>query len=372
MSTLRSWGWSDEWQKAWELLTPPGRHVDDVVFDGASGASMLAVPGRILSQREDVFTVATELGHISAHPAGVLFHRCTEEERPAVGDWVAVETADDGALVTDVLTRRSRFLREAPGGRGVAQLVATNVDTVFVVSPISELNLNRIERFLLAICAGGAEPAVVLSKGDLVIPEQCLAALTQVRGLMEGLVVLSTSAPWSARQDVLEEFEPMLKAGQTYALVGASGAGKSTLLNSLVGEELQATGEVRDVDGKGRHVTSFRELFALPSGALVMDTPGMREFALWSDSGGLERVFADIFRLARDCRFSDCAHEGEPGCAVQGAVGEGRLTVRRLENWRSLQAEMGENVTRRQVMAARRERGDFRRKKKRDKRFSGR
>src|SRR5690606_32683332 len=118
--------------------------------------------------------------------------------------------------------------------------------------------------------------------------------------------------------------------GKTYALVGASGAGKSTLLNALVGEQRQATGEVRDADGKGRHITSFRELFALPSGALMMDTPGMREFALWADAGGLERVFADVLRLAAECRFSDCSHHSEPGCAVQGALEEARLSLRRL------------------------------------------
>lgn len=355
MTNLEAWGWDESWAEAWRAVESEG-----------------AVPGRTLSQREDTFTVATEQGLVMAPSAGVLFHRCTEEERPAVGDWVALEAGDDGALVTAVLPRRSRFLREAPGGRGVAQLVASNVDYVFLVCPVSELNPNRIERFLVAICAGGAEPTVVLSKADLVTPEQLLAALTQVRGLMDGLVVLDTSTPWDDHERVNEEFAPLLRRGRTYALVGTSGAGKSTLLNTLVGEDRQATGEVRDVDGKGRHVTSFRELFALPSGALVMDTPGMREFALWSDDGGLERVFADVEALAETCRFANCAHEAEPGCAVSGAVEEGALSRRRLENWRSLRAEMGANETRREVMAARRERGDFRRKKKRDTRFSGR
>jgi ribosome biogenesis GTPase len=368
--TLQAWGWNEEWQKAWVALTSSGRDATDLL-DGASGAQLLALPGRVLSQREDTFTVATEVGTLQAHPAGVLFHRCAEEDRPAVGDWVSLETGD-GVLVTGVLPRRSRFLREAPGGRGVAQVMATNVDVVFVVIPVSELNLNRLERFLVAICAGGAEPTVVLSKGDLVTPEQILASSTQVRGLMEGVVVLGTAAPWTRPEAVTEEFEPLLGPGRTYALVGASGAGKSTLLNALVGEQLQVTGEVRDVDGKGRHVTSFRQLFALPGGALMMDTPGMREFALWSDDGGLERVFSDILKWAGGCRFSDCSHESEPGCAVQGALEEGKLTRRRLENWRSLQAEMGENVVRRSGMASRRERGDFRRKKKRDTRFSSR
>lgn len=373
MTTLQAWGWSQDWQAAWDAITAPGRHeTDGDVLEGGTGAHLLALPGRILSQREDTFTVATAVGLVSAHPAGVLFHRLSEEERPAVGDWVGLDSVEDGAQVNFVLPRHSRFLREAPGGRGIAQLVATNVDRVFVVGPVSELNLNRLERYMVAICAGGAEPVVVLSKGDLVTPEQTLASLAQVRGLMKGLVVLSTSSPWSQPDAVREEFESILQPAHTYALVGASGAGKSTLLNALVGEDLQATGDVRDADGKGRHVTSFRELFALPGGALVMDTPGMREFALWADGGGLETVFSDIEGWASECRFSDCGHQAEPGCSVQGAVGEGRLTLRRLENWRALKEEMGENVTRRAVMQSRRDRHDLRRKKTRDTRFSGR
>lgn len=356
MAKLQAWGWSEAWQTAWETAR----------LDGA-------VPGRILSQREDTFTVVTEDGTRLAHPAGVLFHRCAEQERPAVGDWVALEVGEDGgALVTHVLARRSRFLREAPGGRGVAQLVATNVDTVFIVSPVSELNLNRLERFLVAICAGGAEPTVVLSKGDLVTAEQLLAAATQVRALMDEVSVLCTSAPRENPEAVREEFRPLLLLGSTYALVGASGAGKSTLLNALVGQELQATGQVREGDGKGRHVTSFRQLFALPNGALMMDTPGMREFALWADDGGLERVFSDIVGWAESCRFSNCTHHAEPGCQVQSALADGRLSQRRLDNWRVLDSEMLDNVSRRSVMQARRERGDLRRKKKRDTRFSGR
>lgn len=331
-----------------------------------------ALPGRILSQRDDIFTVVTARGMMAAHPAGVLFHRSAEEERPAVGDWVSLEVPEDGALVTEVLPRRSRFLREAPGGRGVAQLVATNVDAVFVVCPVSELNLNRIERFLVAICAGGAEPMVVLSKADLVTPQQLLASAAQVRAIMEGVRLLCTSVPWEEREAVLEEFSPLLEPGKTYALVGSSGAGKSTLLNALAGSALQATGEVREADGKGRHVTSFRQLFALPNGSLMMDTPGMREFALWADDGGLDQVFADISLWGDECRFSNCGHLAEPGCAVRQAVEEGRLTPRRLENWRSLLSEMGDNESRRSVMQARRERGEFRRKKKRDTRFSER
>ncbi len=353
---LSEWGWNEELESVWRTLDTPG-----------------ALVGRILSQREDTYSVITSEGLRPAHPAGVLFHKGDEEARPAVGDWVVLETSsEEGALVTEVLPRLSRFLREAPGGRGVAQVVASNVDVVFLVTPISEVNPNRLERFMVAICAGGAEPMVVLSKGDLASPQQSIAAAAEVRGLMEGLKILCTSTPWNQREAIGEEFEPVLRPAATYALVGASGAGKSTLLNALVGEELQETGSVREGDGKGRHVTSFRELFALPNGALVMDTPGMREFALWSDDGGLERVFADVHARSNDCRFSDCAHLAEPGCAVRGAVEEGALSRRRVENWRSLSAEMAENESRRAIMQARRERGDLRRKKQRDHRFSRR
>jgi ribosome biogenesis GTPase len=189
---------------------------------------------------------------------------------------------------------------------------------------------------------------------------------------MDGLVAVTTSAPWTSRRRVQGDFASLLAPAHTYALVGASGAGKSTLLNALVGEDLQATAEVRAGDGKGRHVTSFRELFALSSGALMIDTPGMREFGLWADDGGLERVFSDVLALAEECRFADCTHNTEPGCAVLGAVEEGCLARRRLENWRQLKTEMDENAGRRMIMQARRERGTLMRKKKRDKRFSGR
>lgn len=357
LTSLENWGWNEELREALENSDK----VDSVT------------PGRIICQREDTFTVVTRKGLIYAHPAGVLFHRCADEERPAVGDWVGVEICpDDGALVTLVLPRSSCFLREAPGGRGVPQLVATNVETVFVVSPVSELNLNRLERFLVAIHSGGAEPCVVLSKADLVSEQQLLSASTQVRGLQSGLSLLTSRAPWDHLEAVREEFDTVLKPTHTYALVGASGAGKSTLLNALAGQDLQETGAVREADGKGRHVTSFRELFALPGGGLVMDTPGMREFALWSNEGGLERVFADIVELQHQCKFRDCAHASEPGCAVTEAITTGQLSERRLSNWRSLAQEMEENEARRSLRKARRERNELRRKKKRDKRFSGR
>lgn len=351
---LSAWGWTPNWQTTWQ----------DQRLAGASQ------PGRILSQREDIFTVAIEGSIVHAHSSGSLFQRSSEEERPTVGDWVAVEPMDDNAIVTHVLPRRSRFLREAAGGRGVAQLVASNVDVIFVVCPVSGFNTNRVERLLLAVCAGGAEPVLVLSKSDLIPSEELASLVLESNALMDGLTVLCTSSARKSPELVRVAFDEVLQAGQTYALVGTSGAGKSTLLNCLMREECQATGDVRDGDSKGRHVTSFRQLFALPGGALVMDTPGMREFALWSDAGGLERVFAEVTRLVQQCQFSNCTHKSEPGCAVQAALQSKALTLRRFANWSALKSEMEGNVGRRSIMEERRQRVDWKRKKKRDERFS--
>lgn len=353
---LAAWGWTVKWHTIWQ---------DQRLAESAQ-------PGRILSQREDIFTVAIDGFVINAHSSGSLLQRSSAEERPAVGDWVAVERLDDDALVTHVLPRRSRFLREAAGGRGVAQLVASNVDVIFLVCPVSSVSANRLERLLLAICAGGAEPVLVLSKGDLIAAEDRQALLLEADGLMEGLTVVCTSSARDCPEQVRAEIQPLLQAGQTYALVGTSGAGKSTLLNCLIEEERQSTGAVRDCDGKGRHVTSFRELFAIPGGSLVMDTPGMREFALWSDVGGLERVFEDVNRLVQQCQFSNCSHQSEPGCAIQAALKSRTLKLRRFTSWRTLKSEMEGNVDRRSVMEGRRQRVDWKRKQKRDERFSDR
>ena len=365
---LVAWGWEPRLEEAYEALEL---------------SAELCLPGRILSQREDTFTVMTEEGLRWAHPAGVLFHRCTAVERPGVGDWVVLEAADCEISeeeeeisvthsVTHVLPRKSCFVREAPGGRGEAQVVATNVDIVFVVNPADDINLNRIERFAVAILSGGARPAAILSKGDLVDDGPLEENLKSVSQLVEELTVIACAHADDDRQAAREAVSPYLQSGKTYALVGASGVGKSTLVNALLGESVQQTGDVREGDSKGRHLTSFRELFPLPGGALIMDTPGVREFAMWSMGEGVGQVFADIEELEQKCRFSDCSHQSEPGCAVREAVEAGLLSERRLSNWRGLREELEENQARRDRRQARRERSQFERKKKRDKRFSRR
>jgi ribosome biogenesis GTPase len=365
---LLAWGWHDEWAAAYAAVDRDPQ---------------LHRPGRILSQREDTFTVATSDGLKWAHPAGVLFHQKTTRSRPGVGDWVVLESfdcpvTDEESSVTvthsvvEVLPRRSCFLREAPGGRGEAQIVATNVDQVFVMNPADDVNLNRIERFVAAIASGGAKPGVILSKGDLVEKGALDTATREVARLMEGLEVVTCRDLPTQIEETRERLFEVLKPGQTYALVGASGVGKSTLVNALMGELVQETKDVREGDHKGRHVTTFRELFALPNGSLVMDTPGVREFAMWSHGDGISQVFSDIESLEEACRFSDCSHDTEPGCAVCEAIQEGQLTQRRLENWRGLLQEATENEERRERRQARQERSKYRRKVKRDKRFSKR
>lgn len=354
---LEAWGWSSAWEQIWETTV---------------GERTRFRPARVLSQREDTYFVATAEGLQKVTPAGVLFHRCSREALPAVGDWVIVEFTGDDGVITGILPRASRLLRQASGGRGVAQLVATNVDRVFVVVPVHDLNPNRLERYLVAICAGGSYPGILLSKVDLVSDGEVRVGIELLRGLMDQVPVLAISSKTMSAGKLFEHLEPFLDPKRTNALVGSSGAGKSTLLNALYGAERQVTAEIRASDGKGRHATSFREIFALPNGSLMMDTPGMREFALWSDDGGVERVFRDITDLELACRFADCEHRDEPDCAVHQAVVEGTLSARRVENWRVLKSEMAANADRRQLQEARRERGDFRRKKKRDERFSSR
>lgn len=338
-------------------------------------------PGRIVSQREDTFQVVTATGVVWAHPAGVLFHRSTTQERPGVGDWVLLEAADfeitdevDTMKVTHsvvhVLPRKSCFLREAPGGRGEAQVVACNVDKVFVVNPADDLNLNRLERFAVAIASGGAIPAVILSKGDLVSEQEMRQARDACQKLWQEVEVYLCSDVPRQREVVHSALSTAFQSGCTYALVGASGVGKSTLVNALMREQVQETGAVREGDGKGRHVTTFRELFPLANGALLMDTPGVREFAMWSEGDGLDFVFSDIREYQDGCRFADCSHQSEPGCEVKKAVNSGKLSQRRLDNWRALSQELVQNEERQERLKCRRERSDRRRKVQRDKRFS--
>ncbi len=317
---LQAYGWSGFFTAHYHFLAEAGDR-----------------PGRVITTSRQICRVMTEDGELAAEPAGRLRHEAAAEaDLPAVGDWVVLQAAPSGtcALIRDVLPRRTHFSRQAAGRKTGEQVVAANVDTACLMMALNQdFNLRRLERYLSMAWASGAEPVVVLSKADL-CPDLA-GPLARVREIARGARVQAVSTLTGFGLDNLAD---CWAEGRTVALLGSSGVGKSTLLNHLMGTPRQATGDVRAHDGRGRHTTSRRELFPLPGGGLVLDTPGLRELQLW-DGAGIDRTFADIDELAGACRFSDCRHEGEPGCAVRQAAASGRLAPERLENFRKLRRE---------------------------------
>jgi ribosome biogenesis GTPase len=296
------------------------------------------VPARVTAQHRGACSIVAPAGERRAVVSGRFAH--AGADRPAVGDWVAVAPVPDGpALIHAVLPRRSAFVRRAAGGGrgdhdeggGAGQVVAANVDTALVVTSLdADFSPRRLERYLAAALAGGAEPLVVLTKADL-----CPDAAPFLR-LVRGADAVAVSAATGAGMDRLRD---RLAPGRTAALLGSSGVGKSTLVNALLGEERAATAAVRGHDGRGRHTTTRRELFRLPGGALLIDTPGMRELGLWDAGEGVAGAFAEVEDLVRGCRFSDCRHDGEPGCAVRAALDGGALDPERWRAYRKLARE---------------------------------
>lgn len=297
--------------------------------------------GRVSRVDRGLPLVLTAEGAVRAEPAMHLMRTRGEgESRAVVGDWVALSRprGHDVAIIEAILPRSSAFIRKDPGVSNAEQVLAANVDTVFVMQALSGrgVNLRRLERELVLAWESGARPLVVLNKADVATnwEEQRANAVS----VSAGVDVVVTSA---LTGQGLEELAPYLGRGCTVALLGSSGVGKSTLVNRLVGEAVQATAEVRVKDDKGRHTTVAREMVLLPHGAVVIDTPGMRALALWGAEEGMEAAFPEIEALAIECRFGDCRHETEPGCAVIEAVESGGITQRRLDSYRDLKRELG-------------------------------
>ncbi|HEX2077027.1 MAG TPA: ribosome small subunit-dependent GTPase A [Longimicrobium sp.] len=295
------------------------------------------VPARVVAEHRDRYVVADADGECAAVLAGRLRHRArSREELPATGDWVAVDGGADGtAAIHAVLPRRSAFRRKVAGEVTEAQVLAANVDVALVAAALpADLNERRIERYLALAWESGAVPVVVLTKADLA--DDVDAAVRSVRAVAPGADVVAVSSVTGAGMDALARW---LRTGRTAVLLGSSGVGKSTLINRLLSAEALRTGAVRN-DGKGRHTTTHRQLVRLESGALLIDTPGMRELQLWTADAGLESAFADVEALAARCRFRDCGHRAEPGCAVRAAVESGVLDAERLESWHRLRREL--------------------------------
>jgi ribosome biogenesis GTPase / thiamine phosphate phosphatase len=285
------------------------------------------VPGRVARAEHSLATLLT--------PPGPLRATLARGERVCSGDWVLA--SPDGPVIAEVLPRRTALVRHATSKRTEPQILAANMDDVFItVAADHGLPLGKIERFLALAWESGAAPVVVLTKRDLIAPDAAGPLLTEAMGAAPGAEVHLVSSVTGEGINALAE---RLRPGRTAALTGSSGAGKSSLLNAMAGAEVAATSEVREVDGKGKHKTAWRELVLLDGGGSVIDTPGLRGLGLWLDGGGLDAAFADIAEFAADCRFSDCRHDTEPGCAVTGAIEAGELDARRLASFRKLERE---------------------------------
>jgi ribosome biogenesis GTPase len=297
-------------------------------------------PARVVVEYQHIYRIVTEDGEMLATVAGRLRHRAEGRlDYPGVGDWVAFrpDPDSDRATIHGVLERKSRFVRKVAGSVVAEQVVAANVDVVLIVMALdADFNPRRLERYLVLAHESGARPIVVLSKADLSesLDEQLEVARSVVGPDVPIHVV---SAPRDEGYDALAAY---LEPGRTVALLGSSGVGKSTIVNRLAGEELQRTQEVRTTDGRGRHTTTHRQLILLTDGGLLMDTPGMRELQLWDVDEGVEETFADVEAIAAGCRFPDCEHDREPGCAVHAAIELGNLTAARLASYRKLLREL--------------------------------
>ncbi len=294
--------------------------------------------GRVVLQRQHRYALRAAAGEIDAEVSGRLLHRAeTPAELPAVGDWVAFDQpSGHAAVIHVVLPRRTKLSRKVAGRRATEQVVAANVDTVFLVMGLDgDFNLRRIERLLITAWESGARPVVVLNKADLV--EDVEDRRRAVAASAPGACVVATSCLTGRGLDELSSY---LAPGETVALIGSSGAGKSSLINRLLGHDELRTGAVRDGDDRGRHTTTHRQVVALPGGALLIDNPGIRELVPWTGEDGLGGAFEDVEALAESCRFRDCTHNGEPGCEVAASVADGRLDAGRLRNYRDLGKEL--------------------------------
>jgi len=332
-------GWDDALDAAFRAHAPDEHHSH-------------VVPARVVAHHRDRWLLDDGVTVREATLAGRLRHH-RPHDVPTVGDWVVADRADDGAAtaIRALLPRRTLLQRKSAGDASEAQPLAANVDLVLIAAALpDDVNVRRINRYLTIAWDAGAQPLVVLTKADLA--PDVGSAIARVRGEAPGVDVLALS---SARDDGLDALRRHLHPGITAVVVGPSGAGKSTLVNRLLGAERLRTGEVRQ-DGAGRHTTTHRELVRLPGGAMLIDTPGIRELQLWADDDGLERTFADVDALTAECRFGDCRHEQEPGCAVTAAVAEGTLPADRLAQWNEIQRELAWLARRRDAAATAAER----------------
>lgn len=298
------------------------------------------MPGRVMTQHRGHYRVLTEDGEVEGINAGRLYYEASSEDLPAVGDWVLMAPVQGEAkgVIHHVLPRKSKFIRKMAGNTMEGQVVAANFDYVLIVTALNQnFNVKRLERYLTIAWDSGAEPIVVLSKADLC--EDVEAKVAEVESVAFGVKVYAIS---SLEGQGISHIEKYCMKGKTAVVMGSSGVGKSTLINTLSEEEVLKVNAAREDDDRGRHTTTHRELVTLKNGGMIIDTPGMRELGLWQDESdhSIQDVFSEIEALARECRFGDCTHHGEPGCAVEAAIEAGDIQPERLESYHKLQKEL--------------------------------
>ncbi|MCO6489058.1 MAG: ribosome small subunit-dependent GTPase A [Phaeodactylibacter sp.] len=295
--------------------------------------------GRVVAEHKERYAVRTPEGEFDAELIGNLRYSAQERaDFPAVGDWVAIQAYDEHkALIHAVFPRKNRIERRAAGKAGENQIIAANIDYAFIVQAVGwDFNINRIERYLAICNASKAEPIILLNKADLIGEEEMKALVESVRARAGEVPVIPVS---NMTQKGYPELNQRIEPGKTYCLLGSSGVGKSTLINNLSGRQLMETGSVSESTNKGRHVTSHRELVLLPGGGILIDNPGMREVGVADSAGGLESTFQSIVELAKDCKFKNCTHTNEPGCAILAAVESGDLDEKALGNYLKMERE---------------------------------
>lgn len=312
-------------------------------------------PGRVVLEFNQFHRVFMESGEILAEVAGRLKHEAAgRADLPAVGDWVALRRVgnEEKAVIHAILPRRSKFARKTKGAKTEEQIVGANIDVVFLVTSLNQdFRIRRLERYLAIAWESSARPVIILTKTDLC--EDVEAKFEAVQAIAAGVPIHAVCA---IKGEGMHELQPYFAAGQTVALIGSSGVGKSTLINALLGFDRQFVKQVREHDDRGLHTTRHRELISLPSGGLVLDTPGMRELQLWESDEGVETTFEDIEELAAHCYFTNCRHENEPRCAVRAAVEDGRLPADRLGSYQKLQLELAHLARRQDALAQKNER----------------
>lgn len=314
---INDYGWDSYFEKEWE-------NYDNNRYK----------PGRVIADYGMTMRIVIDSGEIIAKKD----IRLETMEHPAVGDWVTVERDSDIEIPTvkDILKRKTKFSRAAAGKEVKEQIIATNIDTVFLLQSLNDdFNLRRLERYLIAAWESGAIPVIVLTKLDCC--DDLASKLSQVYDIAMGVEVFAISSVTGEGICNLQQF---FSYGKTVALLGSSGVGKSTLVNTLAGKEILRTQDIRDDDSKGRHTTTHREIVLFPTGGMIIDTPGMRELSLWEANTGISEVFGDIEELICKCRFNDCSHGNEPGCAIRLALESGELSQKRWNNWLKLQREL--------------------------------